>query len=151
MALSRKVIMAQSKKVIANIKMMVPAGKATPAPPVGSILGQYGVNMMDFINPFNEQTKDIGNFNVPVHVTIFEDKSFKFVAKGPATEDLIKKALNLEKGSGEPNKTKVGKLSKAQVAQIAKQKLPDLNTDNIESAGKVVAGTARSMGIEVEQ
>lgn len=143
--------MAQTKKIIANIKMMVPAGKATPAPPVGSILGQYGVNMMDFINPFNEQTKDVGNFDVPVHVTIYEDKTFTFKAKGPATEDLIKKALKLDKGSGEPNKNKVGKLSKAQIEEIAKTKLPDLNTDDLAAASKIVAGTARSMGIEVEQ
>src|SRR5688572_1045110 len=92
-----------AKKVIANIKMMVPAGKATPAPPVGSTLGQYGLNMMDFINPFNEQTKDLGGATIPVHVTIYEDRTFTFKAKTPATEDLIKKALKLEKGSGEPN------------------------------------------------
>ena len=141
----------KGKKVKANIKMMVPAGKATPAPPVGSILGQYGVNMMDFINPFNEQTKDVGNFNVPVHVTIYEDKSFTFKVRGPATEDLIKKALNLEKGSGEPNKTKVGKLSKVQVQEIAKTKLADFNTDDLSAASKIVAGSARSMGVEVEK
>lgn len=141
----------KGKKVIANIKMKVPAGKATPAPPVGSTLGQYGLNMMDFINPFNEQTKDLGNVTVPVHITVFEDRTFKFRAGGPITEELIRTALKLDKASGEPNKTKVGKLTKAQLREIAEKKLPDLNTDKIESAEKVVAGTARSMGVEVEE
>lgn len=138
-----------SKKVVANIKMKIQAGKATPAPPVGSTLGQYGLNMMDFINPFNEQTKDMQG-EVAVAVQIFEDKSFTFKVKGEPVDDLIRKALKLDKGSGEPNKTKVGKLSKAQVEEIAKTKLPDLNTDKLESAKKIVAGTARSMGVEVE-
>lgn len=137
------------KKVVANIKMKIQAGKASPAPPVGSTLGQYGLNMMDFINPFNEQTKDMHG-EVAVAVQIFEDKSFTFKVKGEPVDDLIRKALKLDKGSGEPNKTKVGKLSKAQVEEIAKVKLPDLNTDNLESAKKIVAGTARSMGVEVE-
>src|SRR5687767_3714349 len=105
----------QGKKVVANIKMKVPAGKATPAPPVGSTLGQYGLNMMDFINPFNEQTKDLGNLTVPVKITVYEDRTFSFTAGQPLTEELIKQALKLEKASGEPNKTKVGKLSKDQV------------------------------------
>lgn len=143
--------MAVGKKVIARLKLMVPAGKATPAPPVGSTLGQYGLNMMDFINPFNEQTKELGDVMIPVSLTIYEDRTFSFKAKTPASEDLIKKALGIEKGSGEPNKTKVGKLKKAQLEEIAKTKLPDLNTDDIESAKKIVAGTARSMGIEVEK
>src|SRR3989344_5448611 len=99
----------QAKKVIANIKMKVPAGKATPAPPVGSTLGQYGLNMMDFINPFNEQTKDLGNFNVAVHITVYEDRTFTFKAGGPLTQELIKKAVGIEKASGEPNKKKVAK------------------------------------------
>ena len=140
-----------TKKVIARLKMMVPAGKATPAPPVGSTLGQYGLNMMDFINPFNEQTKDLGEALIPVSLTIYEDRTFTFKAKTPASEDLIKKALGLEKGSGEPNKTKVGKLKQAQLEEIAKTKLPDLNTDDLEAAKKIVAGTARSMGVEVEK
>ena|SRR3990167_1894608 len=145
-------IMARkSKKVIANIKMKVPAGKATPAPPVGSTLGQYGLNMMDFINPFNEQTKNLGNVTVAVHVTVYEDRSFTFRAGGPLTEELIKQALKLEKASGEPNKTKVGKLNKAQLREIAEKKLPDLNANDIQAAERVVAGTARSMGVEVEQ
>lgn len=138
-----------TKKIVANIKMKIQAGKASPAPPVGSTLGQYGLNMMDFINPFNEQTKDMHG-EVAVAVQIFEDKSFTFKVKGEPVDDLIRKALKLDKGSGEPNKTKVGKLSKAQVEEIAKTKLPDLNTDKLESAKKIVAGTARSMGVEVE-
>ncbi len=141
--------MAKSKKIVANIKMKIQAGKATPAPPVGSTLGQYGLNMMDFINPFNEQTKDMHG-EVAVAVQIFEDKSFTFKVKGEPVDDLIRKTLKLDKGSGEPNKTKVGKLSKVQVEEIAKTKLPDLNTDKLESAKKIVAGTARSMGVEVE-
>lgn len=141
--------MAKGKKIIANIKMKVPAGKATPAPPVGSTLGQYGLNMMDFINPFNEQTKEMKG-EVAVSVAVYEDKSFTFKVKGEPVDDLIRKALKLDKGSGEPNKNKVGKLSKAQVEEIAKTKLPDLNTDKLESAKKIVAGTARSMGVEVE-
>ena len=140
-----------TKKVVANLKLKVPAGKATPAPPVGSTLGQYGVNMMEFINAFNEQTKDLGNYLIPVRLTIYEDRTFTFKASQPATEDLIKKTLKLEKASGEPNKAKVGKLSKSQLEEIAKTKLPDLNTDDIESAKKVVAGTARSMGVEIEK
>lgn len=139
------------KKVVARIKMMVPAGKATPAPPVGSTLGQYGLNMMDFINPFNEQTKDLGNALIPVKISVYEDRSFSFTAGTPATEDLIKKAVKLEKGSGEPNKNKVGKISKAQLEEIAKVKLPSLNTDDLAAATKIVAGTARSMGVEVEK
>lgn len=143
--------MANGKKAIARLKLMVPAGKATPAPPVGSTLGQYGLNMMDFINPFNEQTKDLGDVIIPVHITIYEDRSFTFRAKTPVTEDLIKKALKLEKGSGEPNKEKVGKLSKAQLEEIAKTKLPDLNAADLEAAKKIVAGTARSMGVEISK
>ncbi len=144
--------MAQTgKKVVARIKMMVPAGQATPAPPVGSTLGQYGLNMMEFINPFNEQTKELSGVMIPVHIKVYEDRTFTFKAKSPATEGLIKKALKLEKASGEPNKTKVGKLTKAQVGEIAKVKLPDLNTDDLAAASRIVAGTARSMGIEVEK
>lgn len=143
--------MAEAKKVIANVKMRILAGKATPAPPVGSILGQYGVNMMEFINPFNEQTKDLGDALVAVKVKIFEDRTFTFTVSGPATDDLIRKAISIEKGSGEPNKTKVGKLTKAQVAEIAKIKMPDLNANDLDAAAKVVAGTARSMGVEVEK
>lgn len=142
--------MAAVKKVTARIKMMIPAGKASPAPPVGSTLGQYGLNMMEFINAFNDQTKDLGNAMIPVSINVFEDKTFTFKAKSPATEDLIKKALKLDKGSGEPNKAKVGKLSRAQLEEIAKVKMPDLNANDLDAACKIVAGTARSMGVEVE-
>lgn len=140
-----------SKKITARIKMKIPAGKASPAPPVGSTLGQYGVNMMDFINAFNEQTKDLGNYIIPVHLDIYEDRSFSFKASAPATEDLIKKALKLEKASGVPNKEKVGKLSKAQLEEIATIKMPDLNANDLAAACKIIAGTARSMGIEVDK
>ncbi|MEX0748614.1 MAG: 50S ribosomal protein L11 [Candidatus Saccharimonadales bacterium] len=139
-----------AKKIVANIKMRVPAGKATPAPPVGSILGQYGVNMMDFINPFNEQTRDMQG-SLPVHVTIYEDRSFTFIVKGQPTDDLIREKLGIDKASGEPNKTKVGKLTAQQVAEIAEVKLVDMNTDDLEAAKRVVAGSARSMGVEVEK
>lgn len=141
--------MAKQKKVIANIKMRVPAGKATPAPPVGSILGQYGVNMMDFINPFNEQTKDQQG-DLPVHVTIYEDRSFTFRIKGRPTDDIIREKLGIDTASGEPNREKVGTLTDAQVTEIAEEKLKDLNTDDLEQAKKMVAGSARSMGVEVE-
>ena len=135
--------MAKSeKKVVANIKLRVPAGQASPAPPVGSTLGQYGVNMMDFINPFNEQTQEMRGQTLTAHVTIFDDRSFKFRVSTPATDDLIRQALKIEKASGEPNKTKVGKLTRAQVEEIAKVKMPDLNTKDMDQACKVVAGTA---------
>jgi large subunit ribosomal protein L11 len=140
-----------TKPVKAKIKFRVPAGKATPAPPVGSSLGQHGVNMMDFINPFNEQTKELGDVLVPVEITVYEDRSFDFITKTPPTAVLIRKAAGIEKGSGTPNKTKVATLSRAQVEEIAQTKLPDLNANDLAAASKVVAGTARSMGIEVEQ
>ncbi|MEX0668182.1 MAG: 50S ribosomal protein L11 [Candidatus Saccharimonadales bacterium] len=138
-----------AKEVIANIKMKIPAGKATPAPPVGSILGQYGVNMMDFINPFNEQTKEMRG-DLPVYVTIYDDRSFDFTIKGRATDDIIREKLGIDKASSEPNKEKVGKLTQAQLTEIAEEKMQDMNTDDIEAAKKVVAGSARSMGVEVE-
>lgn len=139
-----------TKKAVANIKMRVPAGQASPAPPVGSTLGQYGVNMMDFINPFNEQTQDMRGELLTAHITIYEDRTMDFRVVSAATDDLIRKALGIEKASGEPNREKVGKLSRAQVEEIAKTKMPDLNTDDLEAACRVVAGTARSMGVEVE-
>lgn len=142
--------MALEKKVKAKIKFRVPAGKATPAPPVGSSLGQHGVNMMDFINAFNEQTKGLGDNLVPVEVTVYEDRSFDFITKTPPTAALIRKAAGIEKGSGVPHKEKVARLNKDQVNQIAKVKMPDLNAKDPEAAFKVVAGTARSMGVEVE-
>lgn len=141
----------KSKKIVANLKLNIPAGKATPAPPVGSTLGQYGLNMMDFINPFNEQTKSMGDVTTTAHVTVFEDRTFSFRIVGATTESLIRKSLGMEKGSGEPNKTKVGRLSKFQLEEIAKTKMRDLNTDDLEAACKVVAGSARSMGVEVDE
>lgn len=143
--------MAIVKPIKAKIKFVVAAGKATPAPPVGSSLGQHGVNMMDFINAFNEQTKALGDVMVPVQITVFEDRTFEFVTKTPPTSGLILKAAGIEKGSGVPNKTKVAKLTKAQVTEIAQIKLVDLNANDLEAASKIVAGQARSMGIEVEK
>lgn len=142
--------MAEAKPIKANVKFRLMAGKATPAPPVGSILGGQGVNMMDFINAFNDQTKDMGNIEVAVKVTVYEDRSFDFVVKGEPMARLIKKAAGLEKASGVPHKEKVGKLTKDQVAQIAESKMSDLNAASPEAAQSMVAGTARSMGIEVE-
>ncbi|MDQ5943763.1 MAG: large subunit ribosomal protein [Patescibacteria group bacterium] len=143
--------MAETKKISAKVKMVIPGGGATPAPPVGSSLGQHGVNMMDFINPFNEQTADRKGKPTPVSVTIYEDKSMSFTIKGTPTSTLIKEALKLKKASGVPNKDKVGKLTKDQLTKIAEEKMNDLNANDIEAAKKVVAGTARSMGIEVEK
>ncbi|HSX15082.1 MAG TPA: 50S ribosomal protein L11 [Candidatus Saccharimonadales bacterium] len=139
-----------TKVIKAKIKFRVPAGKATPAPPVGSSMGQHGLNMMDFINPFNEATKELGDVMIPVEMVVYEDRTFSFKTKTPATSGLIRAAAGVEKGSGVPNKTKVATLSAAQVESIAQAKLPDLNANDIEAAKKIVAGTARSMGIEVE-
>ena len=138
------------KKVTANIKMRIPAGKASAGPPVGSTLGQYGVNMMDFVNPFNDQTKDMMGTDVTVHVAIYEDKSMDFRVVGEPAKQMIKKAIGLSKGSGRPHDEKVAKMTDAQLEEIAKAKLEDLNTDDIEQAKKVIAGTARSMGVEIE-
>ncbi len=140
----------KEKKVIANIKMKIPAGRATPAPPVGSILGQYGVNMMDFINPFNEQTKDMKG-ELPVYVKLYEDRSFSFTVKGRPTDDIIREKLGIDKASGEPNREKVGKLTDAQLTEIAEEKMQDMNTEDIEQAKRIVAGSARSMGVEIEK
>ncbi len=142
--------MAEAKKITAKLKMVIPAGGATPAPPVGSALGQHGVNMMDFINAFNEQTKDMRGAQCPTKIYIYEDKSFTFEVKGTPAKTLIKQALGLQKASGVPNKEKVGKLTQAQLTEIAEQKMNDLNANDIEAAKKVIAGTARSMGVEVE-
>jgi large subunit ribosomal protein L11 len=143
-------IMAQAKAVKANVKFRLNAGKATPAPPVGSILGAQGVNMMEFVNAFNEQTKDMQGALLAVAITIYEDRTFDFRIKSEPTAHLIRKAAGLDKGSGVPNKTKVGKLTHAQVTQIAEAKAGDMNATTPEAAFKIVAGTARSMGIEVE-
>lgn len=142
--------MAEAKKITAKLKMVIPAGGATPAPPVGSSLGQHGVNMMDFINAFNEQTKDMRGAQCPTKITIYEDKSFTFEVKGTPAKMLIKSALGLKKASGVPNKDKVGMLTDAQLTEIAELKMPDLNANDIDAAKKIIAGTARSMGVEVE-
>jgi len=139
-----------AQKVMAYIKLQIPAGKATPAPPVGPALGQHGVNIVGFTKEFNERTKNDIGMIIPVVITVYADRSFSFITKTPPAANLIKKALGLEKASGVPNKTKVGKLTQAQVRQIAEQKMADLNAASVESAMRMVAGTARSMGIEVE-
>lgn len=144
--------MANTKPVKANLKMKIPAGKATAAPPVGSMLGQHGVNMMDFITPFNEQTKDMGNVTVTAHVTIYDDRTMDFRVVGAPTDDLIRAKLGIEKGSGRPNTEKVSKkLTDQQLTEIAEQKAKDMNTTKVDSVKRMVAGTARSMGVEIEK
>ena len=140
-----------AKKIIGYIKLQLPAGKATPQPPVGPALGAYGVAIPNFTKEFNERTKNDIGLIIPVVITVYADRSFTFITKTPPAAVLIKKALGLETASGTPNKTKVGQLTKAQVQQIAETKMPDLNAANIESAMRMVAGTARSMGITVEE
>jgi len=137
------------KKVQALIKLQVPAGKANPSPPVGPALGQHGVNIMQFCKEFNARTAQQGDLIIPVVITVFSDRSFTFVTKTPPAAVLLKKAAGIEKGSGEPNKNKVGKVTKKQVRDIAQLKLPDLNTTNLDSAIRTVEGAARSMGLEV--
>jgi large subunit ribosomal protein L11 len=140
-----------AQKVTGYIKLQIPAGKATPAPPVGPALGQHGVNIMSFTKEFNERTqKDIG-YIIPVVITVYADRTFSFITKTPPAPVLIKKELGLESASGVPNKTKVGKLTKEQVRKIAEIKMPDLNAANIETAMSMIAGTARSMGVTVEE
>jgi len=138
------------KKVVGFIKLHVPGGQANPAPPVGPALGQHGVNIMEFCKQFNGRTQDKIGFTIPVEITVYADRSFTFITKTPPAAVLIRKALGRDKGSGTPNKEKVGKLSRAQVREIAEMKMPDLNTKNVDSAMKQIAGTARSMGVEVE-
>ena len=139
------------KEVKTVVKLQIPAGKANPAPPIGPALGQHGLNIQDFCSQFNERTKDKGGDVIPVEITIYEDRSFEFILKTPPVAELIKKLLKLEKGSGEPQKTKVGTLTNAQVEEIAKIKMPDINANDIDAAKKIVAGTARSMGVKVEK
>ncbi len=138
-----------AQKVAGYIKLQIPAGKATPAPPVGPALGQHGVNIMSFTKEFNERTKNDIGLIIPVVITVYADRSFTFVTKTPPAAILIKKACSIESGSGVPNKTKVAKITREQVKQIAETKMPDLNAANIETAMSMIAGTARSMGIEV--
>ncbi|HET9722190.1 MAG TPA: 50S ribosomal protein L11 [Candidatus Saccharimonadales bacterium] len=143
--------MAQSKEVRATLKMKIRGGQANAAPPVGSTLGQYGVNMMDFINPFNEQTKDRMGQMLTVHINIYDDRSMDWRVVGTPTDELIMSALKVDKGSGEPNKAKLDKkLNQTQLSEIAQTKAADMNTQDIEAVKKMVAGTARSMGVEVE-
>jgi len=138
-----------AKKIAAQFRLLLPAGKATPAPPVGPALGQRGVNIMEFIKRFNAATANMGDVLVPVDVTVFADKSFTFEVRTPPASFLLKKAAKVEKGSGEPNKVSVGKVTRAQVEEIAKQKMKDLNTEDLEAAVRIIEGTARSMGIQV--
>ena len=140
-----------AKKVMKLIKLQIPAGQANPAPPVGPALGQHGVNIMEFCKAFNAATANSAPGRItPVEITVFEDRSFAFITKTPPAGVLIKEALNLKSGSGEPNKNKVGTLTRAQLQDIAEVKMPDLNANDVEAAMKIVAGTARSMGVEVE-
>ena len=140
-----------AKKVIGNLKLRIPGGKATAGPPVGSTLGQWGLNMMDFINPFNEKTKEFNGKNVIVHIQVFEDRTFSWTCLGQPVDDLIREELKIKKGSSRPNTEKVGRITREQLEKIANIKMKQLNAIDLEGAIKVVAGTARSMGIEVEK
>jgi large subunit ribosomal protein L11 len=138
-----------AKKVLTQIKLQVPGGAANPAPPVGPALGQHGVNIMEFCKAFNAQTQGENGTTIPVVITVYEDRSFTFITKTPPAAVLIKQAIGLDKGSGEPNRNKVGKISQAQVREIAERKMPDLNANDLDQAAKIIEGTARSMGVEV--
>ncbi len=138
-----------AKKVMTVIKLQAPAGQASPAPPVGPALGQHGVNIMEFVKAFNAQTASQQGTVIPIEITVFEDRSFTFITKSPPAAVLIKKALNLDKGSAEPNRNKVAKITQAQLREIAQTKLEDLNANDLDQAAKIIAGTARSMGVEV--
>ena len=140
-----------AKKILTMIKLQIPGGQANPAPPVGPALGQHGVNIVEFTKAFNAQTAHENGRIIPVEITVYEDRSFTFITKTPPAAVLIKEALNLEKGSAEPNREKVGRLRRDQVRQIAETKLEDLNARDVEHAMKIVAGTARSMGVEVDR
>ena len=139
-----------AKEIVGYIKLQIEAGGANPSPPVGPALGQKGVNIMDFCKSFNDKTKDQKGTVIPVVITVYKDKSFTFITKTPPTSVLIKKALGLKKGSGEPNRNKVGKITQSQIEEIAKTKMPDLNAVTLEAASKMIMGSAKSMGIEIE-
>ena len=139
------------KPILTYIKLQIQAGKANPAPPVGPALGQYGVNIMDFCRSFNEKTKAQGDILIPVRITVYKDRSFTFELKTPLTASLLKTAAGIEKGSGEPNKRKVGKVKREDLVRIARTKLPDLNAYDVDSAVKIIEGTARNMGLEIEE
>ncbi len=138
-----------AKKITGYIKLQVPAGKANPAPPIGPALGQHGVNIMEFCKQFNAKTANAGDLKIPVVITVYSDRSFTFITKTPPAGDLIKKTVGIERGSKSPNKEKVGKITKAQIREIAQTKLPDLNTTSLESAMRTIEGQARNMGLEV--
>lgn len=138
------------KQILTTIKLQIPAGQANPAPPVGPALGQHGLNIQEFCTKFNEATKDKMGDIIPVEITVFEDRSYDFLLKTPPAAELLKKAANIKKGSGKPLQEKIGKVTKAQIKEIAEIKLPDLNTDDLEAAMKIVEGTARQMGLTVE-
>lgn len=138
-----------AKKVKTIVKLQLPAGKATPAPPVGPALGQHGLNIAEFCKKFNDQTKDKGNDIIPAEITVFDDRTYKFILKTPPAADLLKKAAGIEKGSAQPLKQKVGKVTKKQIEEIAKRKMPDLNAKDLAGAMRIVEGTARNMGLEV--
>jgi large subunit ribosomal protein L11 len=138
-----------AKKIKIIIKIQAPAGKANPAPPIGTALGPHGVNIMEFVNAFNEQTKEMGNYIIPAEITVYEDRSFTFKLKTPPAADLLKKAIKIDKGSGIPNRNKVGKVTKEQVREIAEKKMVDLSARTVDEAVRIIEGTARSMGIEV--
>ena len=138
-----------AKEIKAIVKIQIPAGRATPAPPIGPALAQHGLNIAEFCQKFNAATQAMAGYTIPAEVTIFKDRSYTFKLKTPLAAELIKKAIGIEKGSGTPNKTKVGKITKAQLKEIAEKKMPDLNTKDIEQAIKIIAGTAKNMGIEV--
>lgn len=138
-----------AKKIKTKIKLQIPAGLANPAPPVGPALGQHGLNIMEFCQQFNEKTKNMGDVIVPVEIKVYEDRTFTFITKTPPAAVLIKKALGLEKGSGEPNRNKVGRITRSQIRQIAETKMPDLSAKDIRSAEKIIEGTAKNMGVEI--
>ena len=138
-----------AKKIKTIVKLQVPAGKANPAPPVGPALGQHGLPIMDFVNAFNAKTASMGDTIIPVEITVYEDRTFTFITKTPPASDLLKKAAKIPKGSGVPNRDKVGQVSKAQIREIAETKMPDLNANDVEAAMKIIEGTARSMGLKV--
>ncbi len=138
-----------AKKIADKFKLMIPAGQANPSPPVGPALGQRGINIMEFCKAFNEKTKDKMGFNIPVEITAYSDRSFSFITKQPPATDLIKKAAGIKKGTDNPIQNKVGKITQAQLDEIVEQKIADLNTDDKEMAGRIIAGSCRSMGVEI--
>jgi large subunit ribosomal protein L11 len=140
-----------AKQVKALIKLHIQAGKANPAPPVGPALAQHQINIAEFCQKFNDATREMGDFKIPIEITVYVDRSYDFILKQPPAAQLIKKAIGLEKGSGEPNKKKVGKITRAQLEEIAKQKMPDLNANDLEQAVKIIEGTAKSLGLEIEK